>query len=53
MSIELMNCKLITSADYCKLIDPQFVGQTRLDENDMYYVVVQCEGQLYKIHNKL
>ena len=52
-TINLDECKLITSEEYCKLNDPEFVGQTRVDENDMYYMVWKSEGVLYKTHNCL
>lgn len=48
-----MICQEITNAEYSNLVDPQFVGQTRSDENDMYYMIFQSNGILYKIHNKL
>ncbi len=43
----------ITSEEYMDLVNPKFVGQTRLDENNMYYMCWESEGKLYKTHNKL
>ena len=51
--INLNECKLITAEEYCNLVDPEFVGQTRVDENDMYYMVWKSGGELYKTHNCL
>jgi hypothetical protein len=36
--VELEECKLITGL-YCKLDNPEFVGQTRLMEDGFYYMV--------------
>ena len=50
----LKEAKLITAKEYCKLPGtPEFVGQTRADENGMYYMVSRSEGVLYKTHNRL
>lgn len=35
------------------LINPEFIGQTRVDENNMYYMCWKAEGKLYKTHSKL
>lgn len=53
MSVKLSDCKLITNDEYCNLISPQFIGQSRLDENNMYYMIWESEGVMYKTHNKL
>jgi hypothetical protein len=53
MSVNLDQCTLITSEEYINLNDPIFVGQTRLDDNNMYYMVFQVGDVLYKIHNQL
>ena len=52
-NINLSDCKLISSTEYLTLENPEFKGQTRLDENNMYYMVFESKGILYKIHNKL
>jgi hypothetical protein len=49
----LDECKIITSVEYCELVNPIFQGQTRCDENNMYYMCWESEGKLYKTHNKL
>ena len=49
----LENYTLITSDEYMNLVNPQFKGQTRLDENNMYYMCWESEGKLYKTHSKL
>lgn len=50
---KLEECKLITSTQYCDLENPEFIGQTRLDKDDMYYMVFKSKGVLYKTHNNL
>ncbi len=52
-TIDLNECTLISSEEYCLLENPEFIGQTRLDSNDMYYMVWKCDGVLYKTYNKL
>lgn len=53
-NINLDDCKLITSRQYCELSGtPEFKGQTRLDNNNMYYMVFEHGEILYKILNKL
>lgn len=51
--VKLEECKLITSEEYLLLKNPQFRGQTRVDENGMYYMIWESEGILYKTHNKI
>lgn len=51
--IQLKDCKLISSDEYVKLDSPVFQGQTRPDQNGIYYMVFECEGQLYKTQNKI
>lgn len=53
MTRKLEDFKLITNEEYSKLVDPKFEGQTRCDENNMYYMCWSSEGVLYKTHNKL
>lgn len=36
--------------EYSSLIKPVFVGQTSMDDNGNYWVVVECQGCLYKFH---
>jgi hypothetical protein len=53
-TINLDECILITSAEYYELPGtPKFIGQTRLDDDNMYYMVFESEGVIYKTHNKL
>jgi hypothetical protein len=47
MTINLDECKLITGAEYMLLKNPEFKGQTRVDETGMYYMVWESEGILY------
>jgi hypothetical protein len=35
---------------YSSLSNPIFKGQTSLDDDCNYWVVVECEGKLYKFH---
>jgi len=53
MNINLDDCKLITAVEYCKLTNTEFVGQTRVDENMVYYMCWRSEGKLYKTKNIL
>ena len=54
MNTQLNNAKLITSKEYCNLPDtPEFIGQTQLDDNSMYFMLFRTQGKLYKTHNKL
>ena len=52
---DLLNkSKEITTAQYCSLPNtPEFMGQTRVDDNNMYWMVFSSLGILYKIHSKL
>ena len=51
--ITLDQCILITTKEYCELEKPEFVGQTRLDENQMYYTVWKVGETYYKVYNKV
>jgi hypothetical protein len=51
--IKLEDCKLITNQEYALLKEPKFKGQTHLDKDNMYYMIWESEGVLYKTHNKL
>ena len=48
MNIDLSKCKLITANEYCQLSNTEFLGQTRLDENNQFYMVWSCNGIMYK-----
>jgi len=50
---KLEECILISNTEYCELINPTFIGQTRLDENNMYHMIWEQNGVYYKTHNKL
>lgn len=52
-TIRIGDCIVITNAEWLKLTDPEYVGQTKLDSNDMYYMVWTHEGKNYATHNKL
>lgn len=52
-TIKLEDCTLITNKEYCSLVNPIFKGQTRCDDNNMYYMIWEDDGVLYKTHNKL
>ncbi len=49
----LEECILITSKEYCELNNPQWEGQTMLDENNQYYMICSCNGIYYKTLNTL
>ena len=43
----------ITSSQYMDLVDPEFVGQTRLNVENKYWMFFKCKGILYKIEHTL
>jgi hypothetical protein len=43
----------ITSSQYMELENPIFIGQTRLDENNQYWMVFENNGIMYKISNQI
>jgi hypothetical protein len=52
MSINLDLCTLITNEEYCKLPNPIFKGQTKInEETGGYYMVWESNGILYKTFN--
>ena len=53
MSIKLEDCKEITGEEYMELKQPVFKAQTRVQEDNTYWMVFEDSGVLYKIHGKL
>jgi len=54
MSVLLNECKEITSTQYCQLPGtPEFMGQTKLSDDNMFWMTFKSEGIMYKIHCKL
>jgi hypothetical protein len=53
MTSLLEQSKQITSEEYISLSNPIFKGQTRLDNDNMYWMVFEDNGVLYKIHSTL
>ena len=54
MKVSLNDCTLITSDALAKLSEsPEFVGQTRMDQDSKYWMVWKVDGKLYKTHNQL
>jgi len=54
MAVTLDDCKEISSVEYCELSGrPEFVGQTRLTDDNVYWMVFRHEGILYKTKHKL
>ena len=54
MSVLLEDCKEITTTQYCALPGtPEFVGQSKVDNNNMYWMISKSENVLYKTHHKL
>ena len=53
ININLKDCKQITSEQYLELINPEFKGQTRVDDNGYYWMIFESNGILYSIHNRL
>ena len=51
--MKLSEFKLITSAQYMELDNPIFIGQTRLNENNDYYMCWECNGVKYKTKQNL
>jgi hypothetical protein len=50
---KLEDCELINNEDYCKLTNPEFIGQTRVDKDRMYYMIWKDNNILYKTHHKI
>ena len=51
-SVNLNDCKEITSAEYCDLserIDLKFEGQTRANKEGVYWIVFKNNEDLFKI----
>ncbi len=49
----LDECTEITSEQYMELVNPKFVGQTRVAYGGTYWMVFEHEGVKYKILHKL
>lgn len=49
-AINLNDCILITNEQYCNLESPEFKGQISLDSNNMYYMIWESAGILYKTY---
>jgi hypothetical protein len=47
----LTDYTLITPKEYLNLIDPEFIGQTRIDNNGVYYMCWKSNGLFYKTKN--
>jgi len=52
-NIQLDDCELITSLQYCELENPEFIGQTKLQQDNTYYMIWKCNNKLYKTKNTL
>ena len=54
---EFEQAKEISVKEYINLIDPIFIGQSRADENNMYWTLWRVDSEnsyeYYKIHNTL
>lgn len=54
---EFEQAKEISVEEYINLIDPIFIGQSRADENNMYWTLWKVGSEnsyeYYKIHNTL
>jgi hypothetical protein len=54
---EFNQAKEITTKEYLNLKEPIFIGQSRIDEKDMYWTLFRVDTginyEYYKIHNKL
>lgn len=50
---EFEAAQMITSAEYCKLNNTRFEGQTRVDDNNEYTMYFSCNNVLYGIKSKL
>jgi hypothetical protein len=54
MSVLLEDCKEITTTQYRELPGtPEFIGQSKVDNNNMYWMISKSEDVLYKTHHKL
>jgi hypothetical protein len=45
--------KLIPVEEYYLLENPVFRGQTALDEQDMYYMFWECNGEFFKTYQHI
>ncbi len=52
-TINLDDCTEITALEYMELENPQFRGQTRLDKDNGYTMVWECQGKMYKTYQTL
>jgi len=51
--MKLEQCILITNTQYCDLVDPEFIGQSRLNQNNQYYMIWKSGDVYYKTLNNL
>jgi hypothetical protein len=49
----LTQATLITSAEYCSLINPKFITQTEMADDFTYFVVFEADNQLFKVLMRL
>jgi hypothetical protein len=49
----LADCTLITNSEYMSLVNPMFIGQTRVLGDGAYYMVWLSNGLYYKTKNIL
>ena len=50
---KLEDCTLLTGSQYLDLVDPEFIAQTRADQDGVYHMVFLSEGTYYKTRNTL
>lgn len=53
MNNVLSQATLITSAEYCSLINPKFITQTEISDDFTYFVVFESENKLFKVLMRL
>jgi hypothetical protein len=53
MNNVLTQATLITSAEYCSLIEPKFITQTEMSDDFTYFVVFEADNQLFKVLMRL
>ena len=49
----IINATLITGAEYLKLDNPEFIGQTRVDRDGKYRMYWKCNDNFYYTINIL
>lgn len=52
-TVENQSIVVLKPHEYIKLKNPQFVGQTRVDENGNYYMFFEDDNITYRVDNNI